>query len=112
MDPAEALFPDLVIGLVIIAVSLPLILNKIPPNHFYGVRIPKAFESERNWYDINAYGGRALCSWGAVILLAAFAKNRLAAAGVLDGNLITLALPVFACVAAAIIQILWYARKL
>lgn len=29
-------------------------------NHFYGVRISAAFESDRRWYDINAYGGRLM----------------------------------------------------
>lgn len=39
-------------------------------NRAYGVRIPKAFESEHHWYAINAYAGRLLLVYG--LLVAAF----------------------------------------
>ena len=47
-------------GVLIFLLSLPMIYRKVPMNHFYGVRIPAAFESDRRWYDINAYGGRLM----------------------------------------------------
>jgi hypothetical protein len=47
-------------GVLIFLLSLPMIYRKVPMNHFYGVRIPAAFESDRCWYDINAYGGRLM----------------------------------------------------
>jgi len=55
------------VGALIALVSIPLILRMVPMNHFYGVRIPKAFQSERNWYDINAYGGWLLFVYGALL---------------------------------------------
>ena len=54
-------------GLVVAGVSIPLILRRIPMNGFYGVRIPKSFVSDENWYAINAYGGRFLALAGAII---------------------------------------------
>jgi len=54
-------------GLVVAGVSIPLILRRIPMNGFYGVRIPKSFVSDDNWYAINAYGGRFLALAGAII---------------------------------------------
>jgi uncharacterized membrane protein len=57
-------------GIIVIAVSLPLIKRKIKMNTFYGFRIKAAFESEQLWYDINAYGGRMLIRFGSVILIA------------------------------------------
>src|SRR5678815_1007433 len=54
-------------GLAVIGISIPLILRRIPMNHFYGVRIPKSFVSDDNWYAINAYGGRSLAIAGAII---------------------------------------------
>ncbi len=57
----------LIVGLLIIAVSLPLILQKIGRNHYYGIRIPEAFESEERWREINAYGGRLFLRWGIVV---------------------------------------------
>jgi hypothetical protein len=51
-----------------IVVSIPLVRRKVAMNRTYGVRIKKAFESDENWYKINAYGGRQLILWS--ILLA------------------------------------------
>lgn len=55
------------IGLLLIAVSIPLILQRIKMNAWYGVRIPKAFESESNWYAINRVGGRWMAGAGLVL---------------------------------------------
>ncbi len=52
------------IGIVTALVSIPLVLRKIPMNGAYGIRIPKAFVSQRNWYEINAYGGKLLIVFG------------------------------------------------
>src|SRR5688500_16522262 len=57
-------------GLLIIAISLPLVRGKIPPNMLYGVRIPKSFASEANWYELNRYGGRLLIRTGVVVVIA------------------------------------------
>ena len=56
-------------GLIVIGISIPLILRRIPMNRFYGVRLPKSFASDANWYAINAYGGRVLAVAGAIISL-------------------------------------------
>ena len=37
-------------------------------NAVYGFRIRKAFESDRNWYQINRYGAKALMGWSVVIM--------------------------------------------
>ena len=56
-------------GVLLAAVSLPLVLRRIPMNHFYGVRVAAAFTSEARWYDINAYGGRLLFVYGVLVAL-------------------------------------------
>lgn len=56
-------------GLVFIAISVPLLKRQIKPNQLYGFRIPKAFESEENWYKINEYGARQMIRWSVVIIL-------------------------------------------
>ena len=38
-------------------------------NKWYGVRVPKSYSSEKNWYQINEYGGRLLLYWSVVIIL-------------------------------------------
>ncbi len=60
---------NIAVGLVLIAVSIPLVKRRIKPNHGYGFRISKAFESEENWYRINEYGGRQMIKWSVVIIL-------------------------------------------
>jgi len=57
------------IGLVLIILSIPLVARKVPMNRVYGVRIPKAFASERNWYDINEYGGKLLLGYGLLLCI-------------------------------------------
>lgn len=60
---------NLSLGLLLIVLSIPLIQRKVKMNHFYGVRIAKAFESEENWYQINAYGGRRLVASSVVLTI-------------------------------------------
>ena len=57
------------VGLLIAALSLPLVLRKVPMNHFYGVRFRASFASEQNWYSINESGGKALLVSSVPILL-------------------------------------------
>lgn len=55
-------------GLLMFLVSLPLVCRKIPMNRFYGIRVPAALQSEKHWYDINAYGGRKMAEWAWLII--------------------------------------------
>jgi hypothetical protein len=56
-------------GLLFILISLPLLKGRIPMNHFYGMRIRRAFESDENWYRINRYGARQLILWSIPVIL-------------------------------------------
>ena len=55
-------------GLLLIAISIPLVKGYIKMNSFYGMRIKKAFESDENWYKINKYGGKRLIFWSIVLI--------------------------------------------
>jgi len=57
-------------ALLIILISIPLIKRKIKMNYLYGVRINKSFESEENWYNINAYGGKQMVIWSIPMIIA------------------------------------------
>ena len=113
--------PNVVFGLINIASSLliiggsiPLVRRRIKMNHLYGVRIKKSFESEDNWYKINEYGGKQLIIWSIPMILIGlicFAvpindENR---------NILSFVLGVFpiaVCIAAAVIRIFTYAKRL
>jgi hypothetical protein len=57
------------LGLLLMAISNPLRKGRVAMNHFYGVRLKKSYTSEKNWYLMNAYGGRQLLTWSAVMVL-------------------------------------------
>lgn len=42
-------------GVLFILLSIPLVSKKVPMNGFYGFRISKAFESEKNWYKVKMH---------------------------------------------------------
>lgn len=58
---------NLACATLFIAVAVPLIQHKIKMNRWYGIRIKKAFESDDNWYRINAYAGKRLILWALVL---------------------------------------------
>ena len=45
-------------GLLLAGLSVPLILQKIPPNGLYGFRIPSTINNPDLWYKANTYAGR------------------------------------------------------
>lgn len=58
-------------GLLLCGLSIPLILKKIPPNVFYGFRVPRTVNNPRIWYAVNQYAGKRLLVCGLLIALAA-----------------------------------------
>ena len=73
-----ALQPHLAIGIVLVVLSIPLVARKVPMNAVYGVRTRKAFVSDRNWYEINAYGGKLLLAYGLLLCLFSLLSQDLA----------------------------------
>ena len=47
-------------GLLLAALSVPLILQKIPPNGLYGFRLPSTINNTQLWYKVNAFAGKRL----------------------------------------------------
>jgi len=58
-------------GVVFVGISIPLILEKIPPNHWYGIRVRKTLANKGIWYKANKYSGRDFCVIGFMLVLAA-----------------------------------------
>ncbi|MBU1700863.1 MAG: SdpI family protein [Candidatus Eisenbacteria bacterium] len=71
---------QIILGLVIAALCIPLIRGRVPRNRFYGFRFPQSLESDANWFAINRFGGRRLFIWSIVfvILGAAILMNLIA----------------------------------
>jgi hypothetical protein len=58
-------------GLLLCALSIPMILKIIKPNGLYGFRVKKTLENPEIWYAVNAYSGKWLLGTGLVIVAAA-----------------------------------------
>lgn len=58
-----------VVGLVLIGISIPLIMRKVPPNSFYGCRTRKALSDPKIWYEANHVSGIDFCVGGVVVLV-------------------------------------------
>ena len=59
------------IGLLLSAISVPLILRRIGPNLIYGFRVKQTLEDPEVWYDVNAYAGKGLFVDGLITVIAA-----------------------------------------
>ena len=56
---------SLIMGALFVVLAVPLIRRRVPPNHWYGLRVPATFADERVWYEANARAGRELLALGA-----------------------------------------------
>jgi SdpI/YfhL protein family len=95
------------LGIILVAVSVPLYFGKIRMNYYYGFRIRKAFESDENWYEINRYGAKSLMCWSVVIIAIGITCVFMDSQVVLTVSKIA-----FASLLVPVVQTLYYARRL
>lgn len=50
----------LIVVAIVAVVAVPLALRLIPPNRVYGVRTRRTRKDEKLWFEVNAFGGKAL----------------------------------------------------
>ena len=55
------------VGILFISISIPLILERAPPNHTYGFRTRKTLSNEKIWYAANRASGYDLFLAGVII---------------------------------------------
>lgn len=61
----------LLAGIGLIVAGYPLMTRRIPPNYWYGFRVPKTLRDPYVWYEANHVAGRDLILAGVAVLLAA-----------------------------------------
>ena len=61
------------VGLLFIALSVPLIQERVPPNSTYGFRTAKSLSDPKIWYEINRISGVDLLLAGVLITLGSVA---------------------------------------
>ena len=49
--------------------GLPLFFAKVPPNQWYGVRIPKTMRDHQIWYRVNAEAGQCFIMIGGILVV-------------------------------------------
>ncbi len=54
---------------LIVALSVPMVLGKVPPNRFYGFRTPRTLASPDVWYPANRASGIYMIVAGAFSLV-------------------------------------------
>ena len=63
----------LIMGLLLIGLSIPLMLNKIKPNGLYGFRVAKTMNNPDIWYAVNHHFSYRLFWSGATCVVASIA---------------------------------------
>ena len=56
-------------GLLVILICVPMILERVPPNNWYGFRTPRTLSDPNVWYPANRIAGQYLAVAGTVIVL-------------------------------------------
>ena len=66
------------LGIVLVLASIPLVLRIVPPNRFYGFRVPATKRNPSVWYPVNAAAGWEFIALGALMVALEFALPRAA----------------------------------
>ena len=61
---------------LLLLLSLPLMWRWVPPNRFFGLRIPSTLRNRSVWYDANARSARHLFMLGLGLVLLEFVLPR------------------------------------
>jgi len=59
------------VGLLFMAISVPMINHRVKRNPWYGFRTPKTLSNDRIWYAANEHSGRMLFLTGILTIMAA-----------------------------------------
>ncbi len=65
-----------IFGALLVALAVPLLRDKIPPNGWYGFRVPSTLYNPDLWYKVNRYMARWLLLTGVVTVAGAVAFSR------------------------------------
>ncbi len=57
------------VGVLLIAMSIPLAKGKVKMSRWYGFKIAKAYESDDNWYKINRHGAKGMITWSILLVV-------------------------------------------
>jgi hypothetical protein len=64
----ELLVMFLISGVILVAISIPLIRGRIAPNSLYGFHVRDTLDDPRTWYKTNTYSGKWLLATGLIFI--------------------------------------------
>lgn len=101
-------------GIIFTLLGIPLLLKKIPMNSLYGFRISKAFDSDKNWYEINRFGGRQLILWSFLLIAigALYFVFPINSSRSELNNILLAVLPILICPTVAIVKTYFFSKQL
>jgi len=105
--------PLLYVGPLFVLMTIPLILKKIPPNGWYGIRSEKLCTqgNEELWYKANKYGGQQILIASLILTVCITLMLTLEETIPTAAEVILFCIG-FGAVFVAVIRILLYLRKL
>jgi len=65
----------LISGVILVALSIPMILGKVAPNPIYGFRVPDTMNNPKIWYAVDAYSGKWLLITGLIFIATCILSN-------------------------------------
>jgi uncharacterized membrane protein len=68
----KGLVTVLAVNALLVLISVPLILRKVPRNVVYGFRTRRTLTDDFVWYEVNAFFGRRLVAFAVVSAVAVF----------------------------------------
>jgi hypothetical protein len=101
-------------GRLFILISIPLANKKVPMNRLYGFRISKSLVSDKNWYEINRYGGRQMIRWSILLVVIGVLYFIFPIEDLRDRtlNVLLAVAPILICPAMAIAKTIIFAKEL
>ncbi|MCE5340314.1 MAG: SdpI family protein [Planctomycetaceae bacterium] len=64
-----SIFFFVVCDLIFVAISIPLLLEKIGPNQWYGFRVEKTLDNREIWFKANKYMAKAFIVMGCIQII-------------------------------------------
>ena len=71
-------------GMLLVALSLPMIAGRIKPNPYYGFRVKETLKDESVWYRVNRFAGLRFLLTGLLFCAAVLGLYQIPALGI-DG---------------------------
>ena len=65
------MFAFALLGFLFVGTAIPLILERVPPNPWYGFRVQATLENPAVWYPANRYLGKCLLAFGLFVIVTA-----------------------------------------